>query len=144
MTEHLPDQALDQYFLEAVPTLRSDAPSDRPPDGLSEPVRAGTRLTGQQALALFDVQIGNRHLDFAARYLRAAGQGFYTIGSSGHEANAAVAAALRPTDPALLPYRPGAFYPPRGAQVPGSNPLLDVLLGLVAAADEPISGGRHK
>ena len=96
------------------------------------------------ALALFDDQIGNRHLDLAARYLRAAGHGFYTIGSSGHEANAAVAAALRPTDPALLHYRSGAFYLARGAQVPGSNPLLDVLLGLVAAADEPISGGRHK
>jgi 2-oxoisovalerate dehydrogenase E1 component len=28
--------------------------------------------------------------------------------------------------------------------VPGSTPLEDVLRGLVAAADEPISGGRHK
>jgi 2-oxoisovalerate dehydrogenase E1 component len=144
MTELSPDEALDQYFLQALSALRSEAPPHRRPGGLSGPVRAGTRLTGQQALSLFDDQIGNRHLDFAARYLRAAGHGFYTIGSSGHEANAAVAAALRPTDPALLHYRSGAFYLARGAQVPGSNPLLDVLLGLVAAADEPISGGRHK
>ncbi len=72
------------------------------------------------------------------------GRGFYTIGSAGHEANAAVAAALRPTDPALLHYRSGAFYLARAAQVPGSTPLRDVLLGLVAAADEPIAGGRHK
>jgi 2-oxoisovalerate dehydrogenase E1 component len=28
--------------------------------------------------------------------------------------------------------------------VPGLTPLLDVLLGIVAAADEPIAGGRHK
>src|SRR6516165_9788017 len=87
----------------------------------------------------------DRHfLDLAARYLRAAGHGFYTIGSSGHEANATVAAALRPTDPALLHYRSGAFYLARAAQVPGADPLRDVLLGLVGAADEPIAGGRHK
>jgi hypothetical protein len=32
----------------------------------------------------------------------------------------------------------------RAAQVPGSQPLRDVLLGLVGASDEPIAGGRHK
>ena len=42
--------------------------------------------------------------------LRRQGKGFYTIGSAGHEGNAGVAAALRPTDPALLHYRSGAFY----------------------------------
>ena len=41
------------------------------------------------------------------------------------------AAALRPTDPALLHYRSGAFYCARAQQVPGSNPLQDVILGLV-------------
>jgi 2-oxoisovalerate dehydrogenase E1 component len=35
------------------------------------------------ALALFDAQISNRHLDLAARYLRAASQGLYTIGTRG-------------------------------------------------------------
>jgi 2-oxoisovalerate dehydrogenase E1 component len=88
--------------------------------------------------------LASRHLDLAARYLRKEGAGVYTIGSAGHESNAAVAAALRPTDPALLHYRSGGFYCARAHQVPGSNPLRDVLLGLVAAADEPISGGRHK
>src|SRR5690625_6907780 len=58
-----------------------------------------------QALELFDAQLGSRHLDLIARQLRAEGAGFYTIGSAGHEGNAAVAAALRPTDPALLHYR---------------------------------------
>jgi hypothetical protein len=43
----------------------------------------------------------------------ARGTGSYTIGSSGHEGNAAVAAALRVTDPALLHYRSGAFYAER-------------------------------
>jgi 2-oxoisovalerate dehydrogenase E1 component len=108
------------------------------------PVAAGTRLTGEQAIALFDAQAGSRHLDLAARYLRSSGRGFYTIGSAGHEADAAVGAALRPSDPALLHYRSGGFYLARAAQVPGSEPLRDVLLGLVGAADEPIAGGRHK
>src|SRR5262245_30303957 len=83
-------------------------------------------------------------LDLAARWLRARGKGFYTIGSAGHEGNAAVAAALRPTDPALLHYRSGAFYLERARQLPGQQPLRDVLLGVVAAVDEPIAGGRHK
>ncbi|MQA79451.1 MAG: MFS transporter [Streptosporangiales bacterium] len=86
----------------------------------------------------------SRHLDFAARWLRSQGEGFYTIGSAGHEANAFVADAVRPTDPALLHYRSGAFYLARAAQVPGQEPVRDVLLSLVAAAEDPISGGRHK
>ncbi len=138
-----PEEALDQHFLVKTTALEAAAPRARPADP-AEPVRPGSRLTGGLALELFDAQLGNRHLDLAARYLRAAGQGFYTIGSSGHEANAAVAAALRPTDPALLHYRSGAFYLARAAQVGGTDPLRDVLLGLVTAADEPIAGGRHK
>ena len=74
------------------------------------PIRPGSALTGQQCLDLFDAQLASRHLDVAARWLRARGAGYYTIGSSGHEGNAAVAAALRLTDPALLHYRSGAFY----------------------------------
>ncbi len=137
------EDELDQRFLSSVAELGAGEAAGRvdgPVDG---------RLTGERLLALFDAQAGSRHLDLAARYLRAEGRGFYTIGSAGHEANAAVAAALRPTDPALLHYRSGAFYLARAAQVPGSlmtgsQALLDVLLGLVGAADEPIAGGRHK
>ncbi len=77
-------------------------------------------------------------------WLRARSRGFYTIGSAGHESNALVAAALRPTDPALLHYRSGGFYLARAAQVPGHDGVGDVLLGLLASADEPIAGGRHK
>ena len=109
-----------------------------------DPLRAGSSLSVGQCLALFDAQLGSRHLDLAARWLRSQGKGYYTIGSSGHEGNAAVAAALRPTDPALLHYRSGGFFLARAAQVGGSDPLRDVLLGLVAATDEPIAGGRHK
>ncbi|HTJ39499.1 MAG TPA: thiamine pyrophosphate-dependent enzyme [Dactylosporangium sp.] len=111
---------------------------------LDEPVREDTALTGEQARALYDAQSTSRHLDLAARWLRGFDAGYYTIGSSGHEGNAAVAAALRPTDPALLHYRSGGFYCMRGAQVAGSDPIRDVLRGVVASAKEPIAGGRHK
>jgi 2-oxoisovalerate dehydrogenase E1 component len=130
-------EPIDGYFLDTVAAL---SPRERRDPGL--PV--GGSLTGARCLELFDAQLGSRHLDLAARDLGAAGKGYYTIGSSGHEGNAAVAAALRPTDPALLHYRSGAFYLERARQVPGSTPLLDVLLGLTAAAAEPIAGGRHK
>ena len=136
------EEELDLRFLSAVRDLPGGGKAgtaDR-----TAPVRAGTGLTGAQAIALFDAQAGSRHLDLAARYLRAEGHGFYTIGSAGHEADAAVGAALRPSDPALLHYRSGAFYLARAAQVPGSQPLRDILLGLVGASDEPIAGGRHK
>jgi len=133
--ETTPEEELDQRFLSAVRDLAGDGKAA---------ATDGTRLTGEQALALFDAQAGSRHLDLAARYLRAEGHGFYTIGSAGHEADAAVGAVLRPSDPALLHYRSGAFYLARAAQVPGSQPLRDVLLGLVGASDEPIAGGRHK
>jgi 2-oxoisovalerate dehydrogenase E1 component len=142
MAENTPEQALDRMFIDTVRNL----PSGKCPQvaELAAPVIASSTLTRQQAVELFDAQAGSRHLDLAARYLRAEGHGFYTIGSAGHEANALVAATLRPTDPALLHYRSGAFYLARSAQLPGSEPLRDVLLGLVGASDEPIAGGRHK
>ena len=50
-----------------------------------------------------------------------------------------------PTDPALLHYRSGAFYLARARAGAGPRtPLRDVLLGVAAAADDPIAGGRHK
>jgi 2-oxoisovalerate dehydrogenase E1 component len=127
---------VDGHFLHRV---RRMTPS--PPD----PARGGhAPLTDDRLLRLFDAQIGSRHLDLAARWMQSQGRGFYTIGSSGHEGNAAVAEALRPTDPALLHYRSGGFYLARAAQVAGHDGLRDVLLGVAAAADEPMSGGRHK
>ncbi|MFE3000609.1 thiamine pyrophosphate-dependent enzyme [Nocardia sp. NPDC059246] len=109
-----------------------------------EPIDAATGLTGARCLDLFDAQAASRQLDLAARRLTREGHGYYSIGSSGHEGNVAVAAALRVTDPALLHYRSGAFFVHRVRQVPGLDPLRDVMLGVVAAAADPISGGRHK
>ena len=110
-----------------------------------DPIQPDSGLSIARALELFDAQMACRHLDLAARWLRARGAGYYTIGSAGHEGNAALAAALRLTDPALLHYRSGAFYLVRAAQArPRRDGVTDVLLGLVAAAAEPIAGGRHK
>ena len=105
----------------------------------------GSALDAALCLQLFDAQLASRHLDLAARWLRARGAGYYTIGSAGHEGNAGVAAALRLTDPALLHYRSGAFYLARAGQAsPPADGVRHVLLGLVAAAAEPMAGGRHK
>src|SRR5688500_14208538 len=133
-------QDLDERFREAVarlPVPDARAPGDRP-------LREGSGLTGDAALELFDAQLASRHLDLAARWLGSFGEGFYTIGSSGHEGNAAVAAAVRVNDPALLHYRSGGFYCARAAQAGGTEPIRDVLRGIVAASTDPIAGGRHK
>jgi 2-oxoisovalerate dehydrogenase E1 component len=108
------------------------------------PVRPGSSLSVGECLTIFDAQATSRHLDLTARRMQQAGRGYYTIGSSGHESNAAVASALRPTDPALLHYRSGGFYVRRAWQVPGIDPARDVLAGVAASAEEPIAGGRHK
>ncbi|GGQ79154.1 transketolase C-terminal domain-containing protein [Couchioplanes azureus] len=153
-------QKLDERFRDAVSALRPGAtrpggaggpgagPAARPG---ADPVSEGSALTGARARELFDAQSTSRHLDLAARWLHGFHEGFATLGSSGHEGNAAVAAALRPDDPALLHHRSGAFYCVRAASAPGApdvDPLAeaarDVLRGVVAAAAEPLAGGRHQ
>jgi 2-oxoisovalerate dehydrogenase E1 component len=127
---------LDRLLASAAPADRRRAPR--------APLRTGTSLTVERAIALFIDQLRSRELDIAARRLRAEGRGWYTIGSAGHEHNAVVGALLRPTDPAFLHYRSGAFVTARARQVPGSDPVGDTILSLVAAADDPVAGGRHK
>ncbi|GGN91795.1 MFS transporter [Streptomyces albiflavescens] len=127
---------LDRHFREAVAGLRSaDA---------AIPLREAGGLDTGTALDLFDAQLESRHTDAAARWMQQQGRGYYTIGSSGHEGNAALALALRPTDPALLHYRSGAFYCARARQAGGVDAVTDMLLGVAAGAEEPIAGGRHK
>ncbi|WP_372613469.1 dehydrogenase E1 component subunit alpha/beta [Halomonas sp.] len=95
-------------------------------------------------IELFESQLMSRHLDLQARRLQARGEGFYTIGSAGHEGNAAIALALRSTDPAFLHYRDAAFMIQRSRAAGDQTPLWDLLLSLVASSEDPISGGRHK
>ncbi len=101
-------------------------------------------LAPEQAVSVFRSGCLSRALDRKSRSMQAAGQGFYTIGSSGHEGLAAVAAALRPTDMAFLHYRDAAFQIQRGEQVPGQSMAWDMLLSFACSSEDPISGGRHK
>ncbi len=99
-------------------------------------------VQAHQLIDIFDSQIMSRHLDLWAR--RSKGKTFYSIGSSGHEGTAAMAAATRTTDMAFLHYRDGAFLIQRKKQAGGLTPLYDMALSFAASADDPISGGRHK
>jgi hypothetical protein len=90
-------QQIDEYFTTTVTAMANHTGPGKP--DRDEPIEAESSLSVQQVLELFDAQLGSRHLDLAARWLRSKGKGFYTIGSSGHEGNAVVARALRPTDP---------------------------------------------
>lgn len=105
---------------------------------------ADVGLSHTDVIDLFETQVMSRHLDLQSRVMQKKGQSFYTIGSSGHEGNAAYAKAFRPTDMAFLHYRSGAFVIQRGKQVPGQTSLYDMLLSFAASKDDPISGGRHK
>ncbi len=118
---------LETHLLEALAALGS----------------AGSGEAAADAQALWRAQVDSRVCDFASRWLQKEGRSFYSIGSAGHESNAAVALALRPTDPALLHYRSGAFYLARAGQA-GRDGVPDIMLGVTAATDEPIAGGRHK
>ena len=104
---------------------------------------AALRAAPPEVEEIWRAQVDSRQADYAARWLQQHGRSFYTIGSAGHESNAAVALALRVDDPALLHYRSGAFYLARAAQAEIDG-LRDIMLGVVAAAVEPIAGGRHK
>src|SRR6187397_1022764 len=120
----------------AAGELRLDAPS--------------LRLDAALARELFASQLYCRITDVEAHELRARNEGYYTICSAGHEGNVALGALTRPTDPALLHYRSGAFFLARARRgqtragtdvAPGVSELL---LSLAASAADPISGGRHK
>ncbi len=114
------------------------------PDRADAPDPGAVGLSRAEATDIFLSQLTSRQMDRLSRALQARGEGFYTIGSSGHEGNAAVAAALRVTDMAFLHYRSNAFQLHRARQLPGQTPDWDMLLSFAASAEDPISGGRHK
>jgi 2-oxoisovalerate dehydrogenase E1 component len=101
-------------------------------------------LSSEQVIDLFETQVMSRHLDLQSRVMQKQGQSFYTIGSAGHEGNAAYSLAFRHDDMAFLHYRSGAFMLQRAKKLPGQTPLYDMLLSFAASSDDPISGGRHK
>src|ERR1700730_9218545 len=101
-------------------------------------------LDSEIASELFQSQLFCRLTDVEAHELRARNEGYYTICSAGHEGNVALGALTRPTDPALLHYRSGAFFlararrsdaPPREGETPPG--VSELLLSLAASADDP-------
>ena len=126
-------EIVHENFLRRV--AAGDLPAGNPPAG---------PLAAPEAVSIYRAACLSRALDRQARAMQKAGQGFYTIGSSGHEGMAAVAAALRPTDMAFLHYRDAAFQIARAAQVPGQSAVWDMLLSFASSSEDPISGGRHK
>ncbi|WP_170773847.1 dehydrogenase E1 component subunit alpha/beta [Ruegeria lacuscaerulensis] len=126
-------QIVHENFLKRV-TARDFPAGNAPRSGLSD----------ADAVSLFRSQVLSRALDRTSRAMQKAGQGFYTIGSSGHEGMAAVAHALRPTDIAFLHYRDAAFQIARAEQVPGQQIAWDMLLSFACSSEDPTSGGRHK
>lgn len=132
-------ETVDDHFVRRITEWSSGSA-----DGAEFADPSAASIEPQRLIGYFAAQIQSRHLDLAARWLQAQGEGFYTIGSAGHESNAAVAMALRVDDPALLHYRSGGFYAARAQQDPTSTSIEDVLRSLSTSTSDPISGGRHK
>lgn len=128
---------VDKQFINRV--SQADFPPTKSSTSL---IQAG--MEKKIAIELFDSQIKSRLLDLIARQLKEKGLSYYTIGSSGHEGNAVFGQVFRKSDMAFLHYRSGAFYLQRAKQVQNCDGVRDILLSVVAAAADPISGGRHK
>src|SRR5262249_41723114 len=73
-------ERVDRGFVEYVRALPATATATTAAGDGGAPVRPGSGLTFALARVLFAAQAGSRHLDLAARQLRAADRGFYTIG----------------------------------------------------------------
>ena len=135
-------EIVDRNFITAVQALAGL--SQRRPIAPDAPLLESASITAAGFREIFDAQMMSRHMDLVAREMRARNEGFYTIGSSGHEANAVVGHLTRVTDPAFLHYRSGGFMMARTGKLAGCDPLYDTALSLAASSDDPISGGRHK
>lgn len=130
-------EVVDRNFLKFVP--EGHFPEAKSQTSLEE---AG--LSPAEFMDLFETQIMSRQLDLRARILKNQNECYYTIGSSGHEANAVWGKVFRLTDMAFVHYRSCAFMIQRAKQIPGSTPIYDTLLSYVASSEDPIAGGRHK
>ena len=132
-------QIIDKKFVDVISQYQSSF-EVQPADLIC--TKSG--LTGYKAIEIFSSMVCSRHLDIHARELKKSQQSFYTIGSSGHELSSVIGALSRETDPAYLHYRSGGFFLQRARKNPSVSAEFDILRGMVAAADEPIAGGRHK
>jgi 2-oxoisovalerate dehydrogenase E1 component len=136
-------EVVDQNFVAFLRDWAEEHPEVRAasPDSL---IRSGFSLTGRDMLELFESQMICRHLDLVSRQMRARDEGFYTIGSAGHEGNVVLGRLARHTDPAYLHYRSGALMVERARYAPDVDPIWDTVLSFAASAEDPAAGGRHK
>lgn len=130
-------QVVDQNFRQFISEQKL-------PEATSQISLAESGLTTELLIDLLDSQIKSRLLDIQARKLKTDNLSYYTIGSSGHEGNAVLGAVFPYTDMAFLHYRSCALFLQRAKQLKNIDAINDVLLSLVASADDPISSGRHK
>ncbi len=146
-------QVVDENFLAMLRGIADGRGTTPPGTPLNPPLVRGESITAsgnrdvlgsRDAIELFESQITSRMIDLVAREMRSRNEGFYTIGSSGHEGNAVVGRVTRHTDIAFLHYRSGAFVAERARQVPGVDFVRDTILGMAASSEDPITGGRHK
>ncbi|HGY91506.1 MAG TPA: MFS transporter [Planctomycetes bacterium] len=126
---------IEKKFLEAVAAMEEIPVT---------PTARVMSLDRDLGVEIFESQLTSRVIDLEARAMKARDEGYYTIGSAGHEGNACVAAALAPDDICFLHYRSGAFMMQRAKAFPGVSQVFDTLLSLSASAEDPASGGRHK
>ncbi len=134
-------EIVDANFTARIGSL---SPGTRHKPARHELLVEGSRLTAGEFLEIFRHQVTSRHLDLEARAMRSRNEGFYTIGSSGHEGNAVLGWLTRTTDPAFLHYRSGGFMMARLAKDPDCDAVYETCLALAASRDDPVSGGRHK
>ena len=128
---------------DAIATAATPATPVTPGCGSALGVADGPTVA--EALAAYEDQLTSRAIDVLARRLRAEGVGYYTISSAGHEDNVALGALTRPSDPAFLHYRSGAFFLARARQVGAAlGAIDDVVCSLLANRDDPVARGRHK
>ena len=148
MRGHTPSPPGGRHGEDADPVARVHAAFRRRVVARDLPSAAapGAGLDAGTALELYRAQALSRALDITARDMQKAGQGFYTIGASGHEGMAPVAAALRLGDIAFLHYRDAAFQIARARQAGQGWEAIATgfLKSFACAMDDPVSGGRHK
>src|SRR4051812_13445928 len=95
-------EVVDQNFQKFVPEGRFPEPK-------SHTTLEEAGLSAAEFMDLFETQVMSRQLDLRARILKNQNECYYTIGSSGHEANAVWGKAFRRTDMAFVHYRSCAF-----------------------------------
>jgi 2-oxoisovalerate dehydrogenase E1 component len=140
-------EVVDRNFVELLQELSegsSPQPSPRRGEGSRQAGEGESGPTDRDLLELFESQMICRHIDLAARRLRAKNLGFYTIGSAGHEGNVVLGRLTRHTDPALLHYRSGAFLLERSRHLSSGDPVYETMLSFCASREDPVAGGRHK